>query len=356
MLLAQYGIICPRMLLLSATKKPTQVNSTNCLGKIFVSLVAESHSTMRNSVLRYLFCLTAAWMFVSIAAVFSCCQAQAQCYVFDKDGRFVGKQPGNQTKPCLIILQGQDKPAVVARFADPVSDPSMIEQALKSDTDIQQRLNPNEDTEQPSKPKSDIQQLPKPNADISEIIAGYGVTLSANKEANDTTFLHSTKSTINTEAAEDETLVNSRTAKRQVKDIKVVLVDDDFIKTALRKAGACGHILQGLVFGSLFLKKTSGYGGKLDFAANGQHGIEPNTLYVTYTRREGYVVHNNYNFGNFLWGAAAKAVGVKRLIAQMGSHFNNFFLSPDSHGTFDSKDDQFSIRTGFHWKPERIRR
>jgi hypothetical protein len=37
-------------------------------------------------------------------------------------------------------------------------------------------------------------------------------------------------------------------------------------------------------------------------------------------------------------------------IARLGSHYNNFFLSPDTKGSFDSPDDLFSISAGYHWR------
>ena len=122
---------------------------------------------------------------------------------------------------------------------------------------------------------------------------------------------------------------------------------------SLQVSDACNPSHRGLFKGCFFLARNSGYGGDLDFAANGRHGILYDGLYITQTRKDGRVAHNNYNYGNFLWGAAARAVGVPLWIARLGSHFNNFFLSPDTRGTFDAADDQFSIGCGHHFWSER---
>ena len=131
---------------------------------------------------------------------------------------------------------------------------------------------------------------------------------------------------------------------------KAVLVDKKFIRTALKKAGVYKGLHHGLLLGSLYLTFRSNYGGVLDFARNSDYGADDNVLYITYTKKEGYVAHNKYNFGNFLWGAAAKAMGIPGFIARTGSHMNNFFLSPNNKWTLDTRDDIFSIKNGYHWK------
>ena len=138
----------------------------------------------------------------------------------------------------------------------------------------------------------------------------------------------------------------------QVIDIhtQVSLVSKERIRASLEEAGAFKPENHGVIKGSRYLASNSGYGGVLDFAINGRHGVFDRVLYITNTLPEGYVAQNNFNYGNFLWGATACELGVPVLWAQMGAHFNNFFLSPDTKGTFDSRDDQISIRMGYHWK------
>jgi len=77
--------------------------------------------------------------------------------------------------------------------------------------------------------------------------------------------------------------------------------------------------------------------------------VSGKTLYVTKTKKDGYVAHNGYNFGNFLWGAGANALGVPMSLARFGAHLNNFFNDPKYKGHLDSKDDQYSIKAGFNW-------
>ena len=133
-------------------------------------------------------------------------------------------------------------------------------------------------------------------------------------------------------------------------DTQVRLVTPEMIRTSLQKAGAFVPAHHGMFKGSWFMYRNSKYGGLLDFAVNGQHDITERVFYITRTCVEGNVAHNNYNYGNFLWGATARELGIPLFLTRLGSHFNNFFLSPDTKGTFDTKDDQFSIRTGYHWK------
>ena len=97
-----------------------------------------------------------------------------------------------------------------------------------------------------------------------------------------------------------------------------------------------------------FIKEEGKGGGKLDFAMK-QGGIEScytepyNSLYLV----DG-VAHNPYNFGNFLFGAAGRALGLTKIELLVGAHYNSLFNSQDNgYGpTFDSRDDQNSIRLG----------
>ena len=118
--------------------------------------------------------------------------------------------------------------------------------------------------------------------------------------------------------------------------------------------------------------------GKMDYLATanfndgkGFGGINEGTLYIVKTK-SGYTGHNAYNFGNFLWGAGASALGFDEITARVGAHVNNYFTANENQGkpyytrptdpnyqnnrrSFDSKDDQFSISTGFQWMRERRR-
>ena len=60
------------------------------------------------------------------------------------------------------------------------------------------------------------------------------------------------------------------------------------------------------------------------------------------------VAHNHMNFGNFLFEAGGKALGLTSFELRMGAQFNSIF-NPGSNNykpQFDSNDDQFSIRMG----------
>lgn len=130
---------------------------------------------------------------------------------------------------------------------------------------------------------------------------------------------------------------------------QVRLVTPEEIRTSLEEVGAFSAGHHGFFKGSAYMYRNSGYGGLLDFAVNGQHDIIDQVFYITRTLPEGYVAHNHYNYGNFLWGATACELGIPLFWSRLGAHFNNFFLSPDTKGSFDAMDDQYSIRTGYHW-------
>ncbi len=75
--------------------------------------------------------------------------------------------------------------------------------------------------------------------------------------------------------------------------------------------------------------------------------VSSTTLYLTYSKSAGYVAHNSYNFGNFLWGAGACELGCSLAEAVYGAHLNNYVF--DHPGELDSADDQFSIKCGYKW-------
>lgn len=126
------------------------------------------------------------------------------------------------------------------------------------------------------------------------------------------------------------------------------LVSTAAAKTNLAKAGALDDDNQGFFKGMGFLWRESHFGRRLDFATNDLYDVYPNILYVTEAGPLGNIAHDNYNYGNYLWGATAHEVGVPQWIALIGSHLHAFF-SPYSFGSFDSPDDIFSIRAGYHW-------
>ncbi|MGB4666017.1 MAG: RHS repeat-associated core domain-containing protein [Bacteroidales bacterium] len=92
-------------------------------------------------------------------------------------------------------------------------------------------------------------------------------------------------------------------------------------------------------------------GGKFDFATTEEWGLKyqyPNiTKEQTLFLVDG-VAHNDMNFGNFLFGAAGKAIGFTLPELLMGAHYNSLFNS-NTNGykpQIDSRDDQLSICMG----------
>lgn len=132
------------------------------------------------------------------------------------------------------------------------------------------------------------------------------------------------------------------------RDTDLEIVSSVAAKAEIAKASALEDVNHGLFKGMGFLLRESQFGHRLDFATNKAYDVYPNVLYLTEAGPLGKVVHDNYNFGNYLWGVAAREVGVPQWIALLGSHIHAFF-SPYSFGSFDSRDDIFSIRAGYHW-------
>lgn len=133
---------------------------------------------------------------------------------------------------------------------------------------------------------------------------------------------------------------------------RLVLVSRERIRESLQRARAFRWHHGRVLLRTLYMWTQSGYGGTLDFAANGEHGIEDGVYYVTESVRDGAIAHNRFNFGNYLWGAAAQACGLPCFFAILGSHANAFLLSRDGRGLrghFDAPDDILSIHAGYAW-------
>ena len=146
----------------------------------------------------------------------------------------------------------------------------------------------------------------------------------------------------------------------------LVVANDAAIKNELEKSGVFDEKNQDSRYS--FIQNESNASsmegtGKMDYVTHdldlkdGSGSVVPifssSTLFVTNTE-SGLVAHNNYNFGNFLWGAGANALGFSEMVARAGAHWNNFKNDTISKGSLDSKDDQFSISLGFEWqKPKK---
>lgn len=134
-------------------------------------------------------------------------------------------------------------------------------------------------------------------------------------------------------------------------------VSNSSIFNALKESGVYDAKNQNSKFD--FIKNESNatsitHEGKMDFVITGKldpksmGGIADKTLYITDTK-SGKFAHNNYNLGNFLWGAGANKLGISESTAKFGAHLNNYFNDPQHKGNFDSKDDQRSIGLGYEW-------
>ena len=102
--------------------------------------------------------------------------------------------------------------------------------------------------------------------------------------------------------------------------------------------------------------------GNLDFVISS--GIDLGTLYIvenSKSKNPRNIAHNAYNFGNLLWGASSRILGVTLPQALIGAHVNNFLFDHENAGKkfwqrkFDSKDDQRSIRQGYLWAKKHTR-
>jgi RHS repeat-associated protein len=144
---------------------------------------------------------------------------------------------------------------------------------------------------------------------------------------------------------------------------RAVVVSDKAIDETLSNSGVYDkenqdHKYDYIINESNAAKKV---GAKMDYVVNGtidingkKEKISSGNLYVT-KGKSGYTGHNDSNFGNFLWGAGAKALGFSKTTARIGAHINNFFSDgpnrtlPYYKRSFDSKDDQRSISLGVDW-------
>jgi hypothetical protein len=126
-------------------------------------------------------------------------------------------------------------------------------------------------------------------------------------------------------------------------------VGPDTVRESLEKTGVLDPARHGGIKALRYLAKGSSYGGVLDFSRNGKHDIRDELFYVTQSDSGELLVHNRYNYGNYLWGASARELGVPLCLVIIGTHLQNFFGSQTSRWHLDSPDDVRSIRAGFYW-------
>ena len=144
---------------------------------------------------------------------------------------------------------------------------------------------------------------------------------------------------------------------------KLYIAEDKKILNDLDRADVNKKENKGFIDGPLYLKNHSNATtneGELDFLIKSEIigenvGLPGNYLYITKVNGM-MIAHNNYNFGNFMWGASANSLNVDLSLALLGAHLNNYFNDERNVGKawyqrdFDSKDDQLSISLGWNWR------
>jgi RHS repeat-associated protein len=155
--------------------------------------------------------------------------------------------------------------------------------------------------------------------------------------------------------------------KHDVADLKagiidrVQLVQENEIISMLSKAGAFSEENKTFNVGSGYrydyIKQEGRSGGKFDFSYNRVTGIPAHYPDVSFDPLSqpskmlfivDGVAHNHMNYGNFLYGAAGRALGLSLIELQLGAQWNSLAY-PSSNGyrrQLDSRDDQRSIRMG----------
>lgn len=131
---------------------------------------------------------------------------------------------------------------------------------------------------------------------------------------------------------------------------RVQFVQESEIKSMLSKAGAFNQenkaYNKDLSDRYDYILKESINGGNFDFynsQISNQYSDIPISLFLV----DG-VAHNCMNFGNFLWGAGGKALGLSFLELKAGAHYRALTQNGEVGypSQFDSPDDQYSIRLG----------
>ncbi len=145
-----------------------------------------------------------------------------------------------------------------------------------------------------------------------------------------------------------------------------LFVTNEMIDNDLARSGAKDKENYGSYDGSKYLYHHSNItknDGKTDFVMTSQivsgenkdgigGGLPSSKIYIV-VMNDKLIGQNNFNFGNFMWGTAAAALGVPQSLARAGAHGNNILYDPENVGKkwyerkYDSIDDQKSINLGF---------
>ena len=133
---------------------------------------------------------------------------------------------------------------------------------------------------------------------------------------------------------------------------RLCLAGPDEVRGSLAKSGVQDPVRHGGIKALWYLARESSYGGVLDFSRNEVYGLRDDIFYLTQSKSGELLVHNRFNYGNYLWGASAHELGVPIPLVIIGTHVQNFFGSRLSRWHLDSRDDVRSIRAGFYWGRE----
>ena len=140
---------------------------------------------------------------------------------------------------------------------------------------------------------------------------------------------------------------------------KIQFVQESEINKMLSKAGAFDE--DNKVFSSQgrysYIQKEGKGGGKFDFSYTGIPFQYPeasrypldNPSHIMFLVDN--VAYNHMNFGNYLYGAAGKALGLTLNELKIGAHYNSLFNSQSNKykPQFDSRDDQKCIEMGVRY-------
>ena len=137
---------------------------------------------------------------------------------------------------------------------------------------------------------------------------------------------------------------------------KIQIVEEQDIIKMLSKSGAFdkNNKVSGLSKRYDYILKEGLGLGKFDFYAKAIPDIYGDDAYMKLYLVDGYA-YNPHNFGNFLFGAAGKAIGLTEFELRFGAHFNSLFHAEDNGypAQFDSPDDQRSIHNGVKYAKRR---
>jgi RHS repeat-associated protein len=128
----------------------------------------------------------------------------------------------------------------------------------------------------------------------------------------------------------------------EVMDLGVMLVSREFIKDKLNPIPNDISFFKALSYAAF---NSKGQNATMDFV--NQPWIQKKGL-IFLPNDGSYLAHDNFNFGNYLWGAAMRKLGISYGMAVFGAHVENYYFSDTSRWHIDSFDDQISIALGYN--------